>query len=106
MIVRLHHRIGGNGPRVLLLHAVGMDLTFLDPVAAALAQDFTVLRVIASCPSAQTRDSSKIVLSRATEARRDGIASILDSVMERWFNDASSKPAATLRFGLACCRTM
>src|ERR1043165_8407244 len=44
MTVKLHHRIDGNGPRVALLHAVGIDLTFLDAVAAALAKEFTVLR--------------------------------------------------------------
>src|SRR6266516_1064846 len=44
MTVRLNHRIDGNGPHVLLLHAVGVDLTFLDTVAAVLARDFTVLR--------------------------------------------------------------
>ena len=33
MTVKLHHRIDGSGPRVLLLHAVGIDLTFLDAVA-------------------------------------------------------------------------
>jgi 3-oxoadipate enol-lactonase len=44
MAVALHHRVDGSGPRVLLLHAVGMDLTLLDPLAAILAEDFTVLR--------------------------------------------------------------
>ncbi len=44
MTVELNHRIDGSGPRVLLLHAVGMDLTLLDAVAAILAKDFTVLR--------------------------------------------------------------
>jgi len=44
MTVKLHHRIDGNGPRVLLLHAVGIDLTFLDAVAGSLAKEFTVLR--------------------------------------------------------------
>jgi 3-oxoadipate enol-lactonase len=44
MTVKLHHRIDGEGPHVLLLHAVGVDLTFLDAVTAVLARDFTVLR--------------------------------------------------------------
>ena len=43
-MVDLNYRIDGSGPRVLLLHAVGMDLTLLDPLAAIMAQDFTVLR--------------------------------------------------------------
>lgn len=41
----LHHAIDGAGPRVLLLHPVGLDLTFLEPVAAALRGRYTVLRV-------------------------------------------------------------
>ena len=44
MTVALNHRIDGSGPRILLLHAVGMDLTLLDALAAILAKDFTVLR--------------------------------------------------------------
>ena len=43
-MVDLNYRIDGSGPRVLLLHAVGMDLTLLDALAAIMAQDFTVLR--------------------------------------------------------------
>src|SRR5882724_2276918 len=44
MTVKLNHRFDGKGPHVLPLHAVGVDLTFLDAVAAKLARDFTVLR--------------------------------------------------------------
>jgi 3-oxoadipate enol-lactonase len=44
MTVKLNHRIDGKGAHVLLLHAVGVDLTFLDAVTAVLARDFTVLR--------------------------------------------------------------
>ena len=44
MAVELNHRIDGSGPHVLLLHAVGMDLTLLDALAAIMAKDFTVLR--------------------------------------------------------------
>ena len=44
MTVELNHRVDGSGPHVLLIHAVGMDLTFLDPLTAILAKDFTVLR--------------------------------------------------------------
>ena len=43
MTVEINHRIAGSGPHVLLLHAVGMDSTFLEPLAAILAKDFTVL---------------------------------------------------------------
>src|ERR1044072_635376 len=150
MTVKLHHRIAGSGPRVVLLHAVGIDLTFLDAVAGTLAKEFTVLRadlrghgksphrpaagladyaddvhallteldfapcavagfafggmvtqalavnhpqdlrasVIASCPSAQTPESAKVVAQRGADAKRDGIGSILDVTMRRWFNDA------------------
>ena len=149
MTVKLNHRIDGKGPHVLLLHAVGVDLTFLDAVAAKLADDFTVLRadlrghgqsayapaarledyaddvhalivelgfapcavagfafggmvtqalavkypqdvralVISSCTSAQTLESAKAVAARGTDAKRDGIASLLDVTMQRWLND-------------------
>jgi 3-oxoadipate enol-lactonase len=43
--VTLHHVIEGVGPRVALLHPVGLDLTFLAPVAALLRGRCTVLRV-------------------------------------------------------------
>jgi 3-oxoadipate enol-lactonase len=149
MTVKLNHRIDGKGPHVLLLHAVGVDLTFLDAVTAVLARDFTVLRadlrghgkspyapaasleeyaddvhallaeldfapcavagfafggmvtqalavkypqdvralVISSCTSAQTPESAKAVAARGSDARRDGIASLLDVTMQRWLND-------------------
>lgn len=44
MTVKLNYRFDGKGPHLLLLHAVGVDLTFLDTVAAALARDLAVLR--------------------------------------------------------------
>jgi 3-oxoadipate enol-lactonase len=149
MAVKLHHRIDGSGPGVLLLHAVGVDLTFMQPLATILASDFTVLRVdlrghgkspyapaaaledyaddvhalltelsfapcavagfafggmvgqalavkypqdvralvIASCPKEQTPESAQAVAARGTDARRDGIASILDVTVQRWLND-------------------
>ena len=148
--MKLNHRVDGSGPHVLLLHAVGVDLTFLDAVTAALTRDFTVLRadlrghgkspyapavsledfaddvhmlladlnfapcavagfafggmvtqalaikypqdvralVISSCTSEQTPESAKAVAARGTDARRDGIASLLDVTMQRWLNDS------------------
>lgn len=41
----LHHKIDGTGPHVVLLHPVGLDLTFLEPVAAELRRRCTVLSV-------------------------------------------------------------
>jgi 3-oxoadipate enol-lactonase len=41
----LNHRIDGSGRHVLLLHPVGLDLTFFEPVATRLARDYRVLRV-------------------------------------------------------------
>jgi 3-oxoadipate enol-lactonase len=149
MTVELNHRIDGSGPHVLLLHAVGMDLTMLDALAAIMAQDFTILRadlrghgkspyvpaasladyaddvhallaklsfgpcavagfamggmvtqalavkypqdtralMIASCAHAQTPESRAALLWRATGAKRDGFARILDETMQRWFTD-------------------
>lgn len=43
MAVELNHRISGSGPHVLLLHAVGMDIDLMEPLAAIMAKDFTVL---------------------------------------------------------------
>ena len=147
MTVALNYRIEGNGPRVLLLHAVGMDLTLLEPLAALLAKDFTVLRVdlrghgespyapatgltdyaadvhallakldYAPCGVAgfamggmvaqaltvnypqdvraavfaninheQTKESFAALMGRAEDARRNGMASLLDTTMRRWF---------------------
>jgi pimeloyl-ACP methyl ester carboxylesterase len=149
MAVELNHRIAGSGPHVLLLHAVGMDSTFLEPLAAILAKDFTVLTVdlrghgkspyapaasledyaddvhalltrltFAPCGVAgfamggmvaqalavkypqdvraavfaninhqQTKESYAALIGRAGDARRDGMAPILDVTMERWFNE-------------------
>lgn len=41
----LHYELGGRGPFVVLLHPVGLDLTFLAPVADRLRDEFTVLTV-------------------------------------------------------------
>ena len=41
----LHHRLDGAGPRLLLLHPVGLDLTCFDALAAELGRRFRVLRV-------------------------------------------------------------
>ena len=41
--VPLHYTIEGAGPHVVLLHPVGLDSTFLAPVAAELSRRYTVL---------------------------------------------------------------
>ena len=56
-------------------------------LAVTYPQDVRAL-VIASCPSAQTAESAKLVAQRGTDAKRDGIGSILGVTMRRWFNDA------------------
>ena len=43
--VRLHYALEGEGPTVVLLHAVGLDLTCWDAQAPALRPKFRVLRV-------------------------------------------------------------
>ena len=43
--------------------------------------------MIASCAHAQTPESRDALLSRATSAKRDGFAKILDETMRRWFTD-------------------
>ena len=147
MAVALNHRIDGSGPRVLLLHAVGMDLTLLDALSAILAKEFTVLRadlrghgkspyapaasladyaddvhallvnlsfapcavagfamggmvtqalavkypqnvralVLANINHEQTSEGRAALLTRAADARRDGMEKIVDTTMQRWF---------------------
>ena len=41
----LNYRLEGAGPRVLLLHPVGIDLTFLAPLAGLLAPRHRVMRI-------------------------------------------------------------
>lgn len=149
MAVELNHRIDGRGPRVLLLHAVGMDLTLLDALTAILSREFTVLRadlrghgkspyvpaasladyaddvhallaklsfapcavagfamggmvaqalavnypqdvraaVFANINHEQTKESYAALMSRASDAKRDGMAKIVDTTMQRWFTE-------------------
>jgi len=150
MTVPLHYAIDGQGPHVVLLHPVGLDLTFLELVAKELMHDFTVLRVDArghgkspteppaqslddyaedihallrrldfapaaivgfsfggmlaqtlalrhpedvsalvpcACPCTLSEEKRAISAARGTDALSDGMESILDVTMERWFND-------------------
>lgn len=41
----LHYKIEGGGPHVVLLHPVGLDLTFLEPLGVELRRNFTVLSI-------------------------------------------------------------
>jgi 3-oxoadipate enol-lactonase len=41
----LHHRTDGNGPHVVLLHPIGLDLTCLDNLVAELSTEFRLLRL-------------------------------------------------------------
>ena len=43
--VRLHYELEGPGPTVLLLHPVGLDLTWWQPQVEALRSEFQVLRL-------------------------------------------------------------
>jgi pimeloyl-ACP methyl ester carboxylesterase len=43
--------------------------------------------IIANVNHAQTKESFAALMGRAEDARRDGIASILDVTMARWFNE-------------------
>jgi 3-oxoadipate enol-lactonase len=43
--VILRHAVDGAGPRVLLLHPVGLDLEFMQPVARLLAARYRVMRM-------------------------------------------------------------
>jgi 3-oxoadipate enol-lactonase len=44
-MAQLNYRIDGAGPRLVLLHPIGLDLTFFDSMVAELAPHFQVLRV-------------------------------------------------------------
>jgi 3-oxoadipate enol-lactonase len=151
MTIALNYELGGSGPCVVLLHPVGLDLTFLEPVARILRDDFKVLNVdqrghgkgpaslparslvdyaddlhallerLALAPAAivgfsfggmvaqelalkyphdvsalvicasrasfppATRD---VVRARGDDARRRGMADVLDATLERWFTPA------------------
>jgi len=43
--VRIHYELDGEGPNVLLLHPVGLDLTWWQPQVDALRSEFQVLRL-------------------------------------------------------------
>ena len=153
----LHHTIEGpsSGARVLLLHPVGIDLTFLAPLAALLATRYRVMRmdlrghgqsplqdaqgqpagsreafaedvhetlahasfapctvagfsfggmvaqtlalrhpadvaalIPCACPCTLTDERRAISLARGTDALRDGMGTVIDATMERWFTPA------------------
>ncbi len=44
-VTRTHWRRDGDGPAIVLLHGVGLDLTMWDPVADRLAAERTVIRL-------------------------------------------------------------
>jgi 3-oxoadipate enol-lactonase len=144
----LNYEVGGNGPRVVLLHPVGLDLTFLSPVASILRQEFTVLTLdqrghgksrmsapmstledyadelhmllretnfapaaivgfsfggmvamvfalkypqavsalaISACTATHTAESRAIARKRGDDARRNGMADVLEATLDRWF---------------------
>lgn len=45
MAVKLQYDLSGKGPAVVLLHPVGLDRSFVEPVAALLRCDFTVVAI-------------------------------------------------------------
>jgi 3-oxoadipate enol-lactonase len=148
MTAGLHYEIGGSGPAVVLVHPVGLDLTFLAPVAAPLREDFTVLcvdlrghgksqasapaksledyaddlhallgelglapaavigfsfggmvtqtlalkypgdvsaLVISACASTLPPQGREIARARGEDARKHGIAAVLEATLDRWF---------------------
>jgi 3-oxoadipate enol-lactonase len=75
MAVELNHRIDGTGPHVLLLHAVGMDLTLLDALTAILTKDFTVLRA-----DMRGHGKSPYVPAASLEDYADDVHALLDKL--------------------------
>jgi 3-oxoadipate enol-lactonase len=153
MTVELNYRVDGTGPRIVLLHPVGLDLSFFDSLVEELSPHFQVLRVdlrghggspparhdshlrledfaddvdatmkrlqygpaaivgfslggmvaqvmaldhrdvvgalVSSvCGSTFKEDVRKMLRERGDSAERNGMASIVDSTMERWFTKA------------------
>ncbi|NWG24049.1 MAG: alpha/beta fold hydrolase [Pseudorhodoplanes sp.] len=147
-MTRLNHEIAGHGPHVVLLHPVGLDLTFLSPLADALKGDFTVLSVdqaghgrsemsrsastiedyaddlhgllaglsfapaalvgfsfggmvaqafalkypddvsalvLSACPSTLPAQGREIARARGDDARKRGMADVLEATLDRWF---------------------
>ena len=149
----LNYRMDGAGPRIVLLHPVGLDLTFFDSLTAELSSRYQVLRVdlrghgrtpraqddpeprledfaddvhallqhlnyapavvigfsfggmvaqelalhhpkdvsalvASACGSTFTEEMRKVLRERGTAAERDGMASLLDVTIERWFTAA------------------
>jgi 3-oxoadipate enol-lactonase len=41
----LHHQLDGSGPRIALLHPVGLDRTFFNPLVSELRADYRILRM-------------------------------------------------------------
>jgi 3-oxoadipate enol-lactonase len=153
MIVALNYRIEGRGQRILLLHPVGLDLTFFDSLVAELVSHYQILRVdlrghglspggendeklqiqdfaedvhallcvlgfrptavvglsfggmvaqelvlhhpgdasalvASACGSAFSEETRKVLYERGIAAEKHGMASLLDSTMDRWFTPA------------------
>ncbi len=151
MPVRLHYEIDGQGPPIVMLHPVGIDRTFMKPVADYLTGDYRVVRIDArghglspaeppaetlddyvddihallmdlklgpaavagfsfggmlaqllalkypadvaallpcACPSTMTPERRVISARRGTDALANGMASIMDETMTRWYTPA------------------
>lgn len=145
---KLNHEIAGHGPHVVLLHPVGLDLTFLSPLANAMKESFTVLSVdqaghgksgidrtsstlrdyaddlhallgelsfapaalvgfsfggmvaqafaltypeevsalvLSACPSTLSDENRPIARARGDDARKRGMADVLEATLDRWF---------------------
>lgn len=147
-MTKLNYEILGHGPHVVLLHPVGLDLTFLSPLANALKGSFTVLSVdqaghgksgidrtsstlgdyaddlhallgelnfapaaligfsfggmvaqafalkypeevsalvLSACPSTLSAENRPISRARGDDARKRGMADVLEATLDRWF---------------------
>ncbi len=91
----LHYTSEGSGPRVLLLHPVGIDLTFLAPLATLLGKRYRVMRM-------DLRGHGRSPLTPPDGSAARGLDDFAEDVHET--RHRSANQAATPRRARICSR--
>lgn len=89
---------GGRTPR----HVVGCSLGAMAAITLAVDRPDVVASLTLACTSAHL-GVPRVWLDRATRVRAEGMASVVDRVVERWFPEATRREAPEL---VAQCRAM